>query len=106
MQFFNSIGVVWDSIKSFLRFWHFYYKFLIKRFLIKKSVYVLNLQSPRLCPEKLAGGKCQKVFGMTANVYPYCIHVNERLSQPYLRGHILYVYVYPSPPPHPQMARG
>ena len=29
--------MVWDGTRSFLKFWHFYYKFPIKRFLIKKA---------------------------------------------------------------------
>ena len=39
LRFLNSTGVILDSTISFLTFWHFWYKFLIKRFLIKKSVY-------------------------------------------------------------------
>ena len=37
-RFLNSTGVILDSTRSFLKFWHFYYKFLIKRFLIKMRI--------------------------------------------------------------------
>ena len=37
MQFFNSIRMVWDGTRNFLKFWHFFNKCLIRWFLIKKA---------------------------------------------------------------------
>ena len=37
LRFLDSTGLVLDT-RSFLKFWHFQYQFLIKRFLIKKLV--------------------------------------------------------------------
>ena len=46
--FLNSTGVILDSIRSFLKFWHFQYQFFIKRFLInfQKSCQNWKLGSP------------------------------------------------------------